>query len=60
MARHIDGTEEAFVAHMNERAEGLGMANTHFVNCCGLDVEGHMSSARDVAIMSRELITKYS
>ena len=59
MAEHIDGTEEAFVAHMNERAEGLGMADTHFVNCCGLDVEGHMSSARDVAIMSRELITKY-
>lgn len=59
MAEYIDGTEEAFVAHMNERAEGLGMSDTHFVNCCGLDVEGHMSSARDVAIMSRELITKY-
>ncbi len=59
MAEHIDGTEEAFVAHMNERASGLGMVNTHFVNCCGLDVDGHMSSAKDVAIMSRELINNY-
>ena len=59
MAEHISGTEEAFVAKMNERAEGLGMDNTHFVNCCGLDADEHMSSARDVAVMSRELITKY-
>lgn len=59
MAEHIDGTEESFVAHMNERASGLGMVNTHFVNCCGLDVDGHMSSAKDVAIMSRELINNY-
>lgn len=59
MAEHICGTEEAFVQKMNERAEGLDMKNTRFVNCCGLDVEGHMSSAKDVALMSRELINKY-
>ena len=59
MAEHIAGTEEAFVAKMNERATGLGMDNTHFVNYCGLDADGHMSSARDVAVMSRELITRY-
>jgi D-alanyl-D-alanine carboxypeptidase (penicillin-binding protein 5/6) len=59
MAEFIGGTEDAFVEKMNERAKGLGMENTHFVNCCGLDTEGHVSSAYDVAIMSRELITKY-
>ncbi len=59
MAEHIGGTEEAFVAKMNERAAGLGMNNTHFVNACGLDVEGHVSSAKDIALMSRELITKH-
>jgi len=59
MAEHISGTEEAFVAQMNERAKGLNMTNTNFVNCCGLDTENHHSSARDVALMSKELITKY-
>lgn len=59
MAEHIAGSEEEFVAQMNERAKGLGMKNTHFVNCCGLDVDGHMTTAYDVALMSRELITKY-
>jgi D-alanyl-D-alanine carboxypeptidase (penicillin-binding protein 5/6) len=59
MAEFIGGTEDAFVEKMNERAKGLGMESTHFVNCCGLDTEGHVSSAMDVAIMSRELITKY-
>ncbi len=59
MAEHISGSEAAFVEKMNERADGLGMLNTSFVNCCGLDVEGHMTTARDVAYMSRELITKY-
>ena len=44
---------------MNERAKGLGMNDTTFVNCCGLDVDGHMTSAYDVALMSRELTTKY-
>lgn len=57
MAEHISGSEDAFVQSMNERAEALGMNNTHFVNCCGLDADGHMTTARDVAIMSRELIT---
>ncbi len=59
MAEFVWGSEAEFVNKMNERAAGLGMANTHFVNCCGLDVDGHMTTARDIAIMSRELITKY-
>lgn len=59
MSEYISGTESAFVAKMNERAMGLGMNNTNFVNCCGLDTDGHMSTARDIALMSRELITKY-
>lgn len=60
MAEHIAGSEEAFVNMMNERAKGLGMNNTHFVDCCGLtDSDEHYTSAKDVAIMSRELITKY-
>ncbi len=59
MAEHIAGSEEEFVAQMNERAKGLGMKNTHFVNCCGLDVDDHMTTAYDVALMSRELINKY-
>lgn len=59
MAEFVSGSEEAFVESMNERAKGLGMENTHFVNCNGLDVDGHMTTARDIALMSRELITKY-
>ena len=59
MAEHIWGSEQTFVEKMNERAQGLGMSGTHFVNCCGLDTDGHMMTARDVAIMSRELITRY-
>lgn len=59
MAEHISGSEDAFVQSMNERAEALGMNNTHFVNCYGLDADGHMTTARDVAIMSRELITAH-
>lgn len=59
MAEHIWGSEQTFVDKMNERAQGLGMSGTHFVNCCGLDTDGHMMTARDVAIMSRELITSY-
>ena len=59
MAEHISGSETEFVRMMNERARGLGMNETSFVNCCGLDVDGHMTSAYDVALMSRELITKY-
>ncbi|MCC8101600.1 MAG: serine hydrolase, partial [Clostridiales bacterium] len=50
MAEKIAGTEEAFVAHMNERAAELGMENTHFVDCCGLtESSEHYTSARDVA-----------
>ena len=59
MAEYICGNEEEFVNRMNERAADLGMENTHFVNCNGLDAEGHVTSARDIAFMSRELITKY-
>ena len=59
MAEFIAGSEEEFVHPMNERAKGLGMNDTTFVNCCGLHVDGHMTSAYDVALMSRELITKY-
>lgn len=59
MAEYICGSEEEFVAKMNERAKELGMENTNFVNCNGLDAEGHMISARDIAVMSRELITEY-
>lgn len=60
MAEYIAGSEEAFVQMMNERAKGLGMENTEFLDCCGLnDTMEHHTSARDVAIMSRELITKY-
>ena len=60
MAEHIGGSEQEFVRQMNERAAGLGMKNTHFVDCCGLtDSADHYTTARDIALMSRELITKY-
>lgn len=59
MAEFVAGSEEEFVARMNQKAKELGMENTNFVNCCGLDVDNHYSSAYDVALMSRELITKY-
>ena len=59
MAELIAGTEEAFVQQMNERAKGLGMKNTVFKNCNGLDADGHVTTARDIALMSREFITKY-
>ena len=59
MGEHIAGSEEAFVQRMNEKAAELGMTNTHFENACGLDAEGHLTTARDIAIMSRELTTKY-
>lgn len=52
----IAGSEEGFVALMNERAKELGMDNTTFKNCTGLDAEGHLTTAHDVAIMSSELI----
>lgn len=59
MAEFISGSESAFVTRMNDRALNLGMTNTRFVNCCGLDADNHMTTARDVALMSKELITKY-
>ncbi|HCD46798.1 MAG TPA: D-alanyl-D-alanine carboxypeptidase [Lachnoclostridium sp.] len=60
MAEYIAGTEDEFVKMMNERAAGLGMTNTHFEDCCGLtESVTHVTTARDIAIMSRELITKY-
>ena len=59
MAEFICGSESEFVARMNERAKGLGMNDTNFVNCCGLDTDGHMTTAHDIALMSRELIAKY-
>ena len=60
MAEYIAGSEDEFVRMMNERAAGLGMSNTHFVDCCGLtESPDHYTTARDIAIMSRELINKY-
>lgn len=59
MAEYIAGSEEAFITMMNEKAKELGMNNTNFVNCCGLDIDNHYSSAYDVALMSRELIIKH-
>ncbi len=52
----LAGSEEGFVAMMNERAEQLGLADTNFVNCTGLDADGHLTSAHDIAVMSKELI----
>lgn len=56
MGEYLGGTEEAFVGLMNQRAKALGMNDTAFKNCTGLPAEGHLSSAFDVAIMSRELL----
>lgn len=63
LAEHIAGSESAFVEQMNRRAEELGMADTHFVNCTGLDdspeAAEHRTSAYDIALMSRELLTRH-
>ena len=59
VAEFIGGSEPAFVAMMNQKAAELGMTGTTFCNACGLDQEGHLSTARDVAIMSREILTRY-
>ena len=63
MAEHIAGSEEAFVESMNRRAEALGMQDTHFVNCTGLDdgedAKAHLTSAYDIALMSRELMKNH-
>ena len=60
IAEYIAGSEEEFVNQMNQKAEQLGLKNTHFLDCCGLSSnKEHHTTARDVALMSRELITKY-
>ena len=63
MAEHIAGSEEAFVSMMNSRAAELGMQDTHFVNCTGLDdseeAKAHRTSAHDIALMSRELLKNH-
>lgn len=56
LAEHLAGTEDAFVARMNEKAAELGMKDTTFQNPTGLDEEGHLSTAYDIALMSRELL----
>ena len=56
LAEHLAGSETAFVAQMNQRAKELGMADTTFLNCTGLPAQGHVTSAHDIALMSRELI----
>lgn len=66
MAEYLSGSEEAFVEQMNQKAKSLGMNDTTFMNCHGLDEDGHLTSAHDIALMSRELlknhpnITKYT
>ena len=63
MAEYIAGSEEAFVNMMNQRAQELGMQDSHFINCTGLDdspeAKTHLTSAHDIALMSRELLTKH-
>ena len=59
LAEHLAGSEAAFVEQMNARAKALGMADTTFVNCTGLPADGHLTSAWDVALMSRELIARH-
>ena len=63
MAEHLAGSESAFVQQMNERAKELGMEDTHFVNCTGLDddpnAKEHLTSAHDIALMSRELLKNH-
>jgi len=59
MAEYIGGSEDSFVDMMNQKAQALGMKNTAFKNACGLDADGHFTSARDIAIMSRALWTEH-
>ena len=60
VAEYVGGSETAFAEMMNVRAYELGMTNTHFVNACGLDEAGHLSTARDVALMSREMLLHHT
>ncbi|MEY8420158.1 D-alanyl-D-alanine carboxypeptidase family protein [Oscillospiraceae bacterium 44-5] len=59
LAEHLAGSEGAFVTRMNQRAQELGMADTNFLNCTGLPAQGHVTSAHDIALMSRELIRNH-
>ncbi len=59
LAEHLAGSESAFVAQMNQRAQELGMADTTFLNCTGLPAQGHVTTAYDIALMSRELILNH-
>lgn len=59
MAEYIAGSQEAFVQKMNEKAKELGMKDTTFKNCHGIDEDGHVTSSYDIALMSRELLNKY-
>ena len=59
LAERLAGSEGAFVAQMNQRAQELGMADTTFLNCTGLPAQGHVTSAHDIALMSRELILNH-
>lgn len=59
MAEYLAGSEEAFVTQMNAKARELGMNDTTFINCHGIDADGHVTSAYDIALMSRELLTKH-
>ena len=59
MAEYLAGSEEAFVAQMNEKAKQLGMNDTTFKNAHGIDEDGHVTSAYDISLMSRELLTKH-
>jgi D-alanyl-D-alanine carboxypeptidase (penicillin-binding protein 5/6) len=59
MAEYLAGSQEAFVEQMNEKAKSLGMNDTTFKNCHGIDEDGHVTSAYDIALMSRELLTKH-
>ena len=63
MAEHLAGSEEAFVSQMNQRAQELGMHDTNFINCTGLDddpnAQNHRTSAHDIALMSRELLKNH-
>lgn len=59
LAEHAAGTEENFVRLMNEKAEEMGLANTHYVNCTGLPAQGQYTCARDVAAVSREIVTMH-
>ena len=59
LAERLSGSESAFVDQMNQKAQALGMEDTHFVNCTGLPAPGHLTSAWDIALMSRELILRH-